>query len=164
LVNVGNENHGTSGVNMKTKIQSKQVKEKAPIDEFNLDDNLAVDAEVLAEIKGKGLVHRWINASKYKQNFGFDARRWQPYKRENQGNSAFGFVDSEGYTRRGDLILAVRSVELNAAHKAKIERKNMQLSAGQNKAAADQLRQHLKDSGVTSSKVYEGYEENGDED
>lgn len=150
---------------MKTPIKNKQTAEKQAIafSEFDLDDALAIEPTLLAEIKAKGLVHRWINSAKFKNNFGFDARRWAPYKRESKGSESFGFTDSEGYTRRGDLILAVRSTEINAAHKAKIQRKNSNLAATQSKEAASELRQRMKDAGIKGAKIFEGYEENEDQ-
>lgn len=145
----------------KTNIKNKQVNEKAPIAaaEFDVDDQLMIDPVIKAEIEAKGLVCRWINAHKLKENYGFDARRWVPYKPESKGDSAFGFQDSEGYVRRGDLVLGVRSKEINAAHKAKIDRKNKTLSAVQNKQAADELRMRMKDAGI-KAKIYDGYDEN----
>ncbi len=147
---------------MKTPLKTKQTIEKQSVafSEFDLEDSLAVEPQLLAEIKAKGQVHRWINGAKFKSNFGFDARRWVPYKRESKGTDAFGFTDSEGYTRRGDLILATRSVEVNSAHRAKLDRKNKNLSAAQNKQAADELRQSMKDAGIKGAKIIEGYEEN----
>lgn len=146
----------------KTNIKNKQVMEKAPIAaaEFDMDDQLAIDPLIKAEIEGKGLVFRWINAHKLKENFGFDSRRWIPYKPEVKGDTAYGFQDSEGYVRRGDLLLGVRSKEINAAHRAKIDRKNKGLAATQSKQAADELRSRLKDAGIKGAKIYDGYDEN----
>jgi len=147
---------------MKEQLKKKQAIEKQTVaySEFDLDDALAIEPALVAEIKSKGMVHRWINGAKFKANFGFDSRRWVPYKRESQGNSAFGFTDSEGFTRRGDLILAVRSEGINAAHKAKIAHKNSNLAANQNKRAADEIRQQMVDANIKSAKISEGYDEN----
>lgn len=146
---------------MKTPIKNKQVAEKAPVaGEFDLDDMLAIDPVIKAEIAAKGMVFRWLNSHKLKENYGFDSRRWVPYKTETSGDSVFGFKDTEGFIRRGDLILGVRSNAINEAHKAKIDRKNKTLAGAQNKQAAEELRQSLKDTGVKGAKVLEGYEEN----
>ena len=151
---------------MKQSIKNKQAVEKASIavSEFDMDDALIIDPKIRAEIEAKGLVCRWINGHKFKDNYGFDARRWVPYKTETGMGEAFGGKDSEGYIRRGDLILAVRTKEMNAAHKAKIDRKNKTLAAAQNKQAADELRQRMKDAGVKGVKILEGYEANGEDE
>jgi len=146
----------------KEKLSTKQNKEKLSTEEltqFDLEDQLAIDPDILAEIKGKNLAFRWINGVKFRENYGFDARRWIPYKSETAANSAFGFKDSEGYIRRGDLILATRPMSVNNAHKAKIQRKNETLAASQNNQAAEELRERMRDAGV-KAKIYQGFEEN----
>jgi hypothetical protein len=151
-----------------TSIKSKQVAQEESMEglDFDFNDQLAIDPALKKEIETKGLVCRWINGIKYKANFGYDARRWQPYKRELSGKTGaaennFGYADPEGFVRRGDMILAVRPAAIHNAYKERIASKNKVLSASQQKEAADQLRQHARDHGMGGAlKVHEGYDEN----
>lgn len=140
-------------------LQDKQDAMEAGITQFDDSDMLALDPSLLKELKDQNLSHRWINAKKWKDNYGFDPRMWAPYKRKSTmapGYEAFGVVDSEGYTRRGDLILATQKQEVAEKRKAKIASKNKALMGDQSKLAADSLRQDLKGKG----RVIEGYDEN----
>jgi hypothetical protein len=121
-------------------------------------DHLAIDPVVLEDIKSKNLAYRWINAVKFKDMHGFDSRRWMPYKAEigSNKNNAYGYADSEGYIRRGDMLLAVQPMHINEARKTKIANRNKTLSSMQSKQAAQELRNALGSSG----KVIEGYDEN----
>lgn len=147
---------------MKASIKQKQSSEHLGIDaaEFDPDDQLAIEPELLAEIKEKGHAYRWINASKFKEAYGYDARRWVPYKRESKPTGAFGFTDPEGYTRRGDLLLATRPNEIHMAHRAKNKRKTDSLAAVQVKSAAESIRKSMQEGNVTGAKIIEGYDDN----
>jgi hypothetical protein len=128
------------------------------------DDHLYINPAIIAEIKAKGLVHRWINAHKLQQMHGFDSRAWTPYKLENpnNNNNIFG-KDAEGYLRRGDLILAVQTQQIFDQRKARVDMRRQALNnAVHNKEAAQQLKKSMRDAGI-KSKVYEGFDENGEE-
>lgn len=130
----------------------------------SFDDQFAVAPAIKQEIESQGLVYRWINAHKLQANYGFDSRQWQPYKMKNPIN--FGGLeskDSEGYIRRGDLILAVQTQEVAGRRRAITERRRQALNnAVQNKEAARELKKAMSDAGI-QAKVYEGYDENGEE-
>lgn len=145
---------------MKTSIKEKQNKEKLSnaYSEFDIEDALAIDPAVVSEIKRQGKVHRWINAKTLKDNYGYDARRWVPFKYEGKMTEAFGFTDSEGFIRRGDLVLAVRDLAVAAAHKAKLDRKNKTLAAAQDRVAADELRKKMREAKIDSL-VVDGFDE-----
>lgn len=148
--------NSTSGrPSIKQKQQAQQAANR-PVDET---DMLAVDPRILADIESKGMTCRWINAVKLKANYGFDARQWVPYKSEVKLSDSFGFTDSEGYVRRGDLVLAVQSKEIAARRKAKIEDRNRRMQNAQGRQAADQLRKSFSDAGI-DAKIHEGYDEN----
>lgn len=153
---------------------TKKAKAKADVN-FDLStaaDPFAfdVDPTLVKEIEEKGLVHRWINRTKYMDNRG-DARGYRPYqmdvsKVQRKGTYDFQYgVDSEGYICRGDLILAVRPTELHEANKRKIARKNAAMQGYESKAA-DALRE--KTGGMKVHTGYEdevrGYKTQGEED
>ena len=126
---------------------------------FDETDQLSIDPALKQELKNANMSYRWINAKKWKDNYGFDPRMWAPYKRQSKmppGYEAFGMVDSEGYTRRGDLILAAQTNAVAQKRKDKIASKNKALAGDQNKKAAQSLRESLQG----KARVIEGYEEN----
>jgi hypothetical protein len=140
-------------------IQDKQKSTEESADSFDFTDQLAISPAILAEIKEKGLKHRWINAHKLQANYGFDSRQWQPYRVENIQKSAFGSTDAEGYIRRGDLVLAVQSEAIAKRRYAIVERKNA-INKNHLKNTAEQFREEFKKAGI-KTKVEEGY---GEED
>lgn len=145
--------------NTRPTLQDKEIASSGGIVQFDETDAFAIDPSLQRELKEKNLAYRWINARRWKDNYGYDARMWAPYKRDSNmspGFEAFGMVDSEGYTRRGDMILAAQSMEIAGRRKEKIANKNKNLVNDHRKSAVDQLRKELKGAG----KVYEGYEEN----
>lgn len=138
------------------------VQEKSKLTENSIStaveaDAFSLDAALLQEIAQKGLEHRWVNATKLQANFGHDPRSWMPYRRETAGNSVFGGTDSEGYVRRGDLILCVQSKEVSARRKARVEAKNAANKA-HIKQSANQLKESFRQAGI-KAKITEGYDE-----
>jgi hypothetical protein len=146
---------------------SKPVSKKpVPKIDFNPADiyksQLDVNSELKKELKEKNLVYRWINAKQFQQSFGFHRSGWVPYKRSSSTkvDSLFG-GDPEGYVRRGDLVLAVKSTEDQAKHKAGIAYKTS-LYSGLNRKQAQQLAESARQAGF-KTKVSEGYENQGEE-
>lgn len=144
----------------------KPKKAKKPVDLSREDKDPSffdVPKVILEELKSKGLEHRWINGIKYQRDYGYHKNQWTAYKSEKkltQGSLDFGVgVDTEGYVRRGDMILAVRTTELGDKHRARIDKKNKALQRF-TKQAAEDLRQQTKGLG----QVFEGYDENDGKD
>ncbi len=116
-----------------------------------------LSSAIKKELSAQGLVWRFIFVKKYIDNHGFHRSGWKPHQfakpAEDRGKFDFGDgIDSEGYLRRGDQILAVKTKEAQAIHRAKIQRRN-DAHKQYNKQAAQNLR--------TSAdvKVFEGYED-----
>lgn len=130
----------------------------------SFDDQFFLSPAIKQEIESQGMVYRWINAKIFQDNHGFDRRQWQPFKSKLASSSgSLGNSDSEGYIRRGDLILAVQSLETATRRRAILDRRKQALnSAVQNKEAARELKRTLSDAGI-KAKVLEGYDENGDD-
>jgi hypothetical protein len=146
---------------MKANIKSKQAAEQLSTPNMDFNDQLFLDEALKKELGDKKLAYRWINAHTLKKNYGFDRRQWKPYKRESADASPHGFGDTEGFTRRGDLILAVRPQEISDRQKKINQARNNAYAASQNKQAAEELKETFSRAGV-KSKVYEGYDDNAE--
>lgn len=144
--------------NNKEKKPTTQKSEPSLPSDFTYEqafkNRLKVPKAVLDEVDSKGMVCRWINFNEFRRAGGYHHNHWTPYKPETEpGSDELGGRD-QGYLRRGDLILAVRTKELNEAHKRFKDQKNAAKRA-YDKNAADQLRRSMP--GV---KVLEGYDDN----
>lgn len=116
------------------------------------DSTFKVPEQVAAEIKEAGLVSRWINATEFKKAFGFHKNRWQPFQSKYMKSLANGIFggDPEGYVRRGDLILAVKSKELQDKHRAFVKDRTEAL-AGKAKQHKAKLREIAREHGVKTN-------------
>lgn len=143
----------------KPTLQDKELSTELAISNFDESDHFAIDPLLKQELDEKNMAYRWINAKKWQDNYGYDARMWSPYKRDSKmtpGFEAFGIVDPNGYTRRGDLILAAQPQAVAARRREKIANKNKRLVGDHERAAAEQLRAGLRG----KAKVTSGYDEN----
>ena len=125
---------------------------------------LMLDDELAQELRAKGLTWRFINRKKWDSD-GFHKSYWVPYKRESTPSSSSVFsAGADGYTRRGDMILAVKTEEAQAVHRARIRQKTSAQS-NTTKIKTDEFRKMMSDAGISPkySKVHSGYEENGDD-
>lgn len=151
---------------MATETKKPVTKKVTPKLDFNPVDlyksQLEIDNSLKKELTDKGLAYRWINAKQFQQSFGFHRSGWAPYKRTAgaKQDSLFG-GDPEGYVRRGDLVLAVKTIEEQAKHKAGLAYKTS-LYSGLNRKQAQQLAEAARQAGF-KTKVSEGYENQGDE-
>lgn len=148
------------GVTLQDKEESNNGFSMADYANFDMQDNTAIDPKLKAEIEGKNLKYRWINASKFKEAYGFDKRMWRPYKvdeKSSMSSSTYGTSDSEGYVRRGDLILAVRPVEIHQKAEDLIKQRNLANKAAMgSKAAAKALRASFKSNNVKGKIIEDG--------
>ncbi len=137
----------------KSKVSSDLMGDRESPSQFKLS------IELKKELSAKGLSWRFINIKRHREAHGYSRGGWLPYqteKKESKGSLDFTTgVDPEGYIRRGDQVLAVRTKEQAAEHKRIIDRKNL-AQASYNKQAASELRK------LTQTKVFEGYDENQD--
>lgn len=143
----------------------------------NMDDifgnPLGLDPELVAAIQAKGFAHRFINAKKLIEMGGYHAKGWRPYKPSTEERAKlesqsllFG-SDPDGYIRRGDCILAVRSKELNDKHKAYLKQ---EVARTQNvaKNAASQIKDFIRSNGLDmrvqeGAEVHEGFSDQEDD-
>lgn len=121
-------------------------------------DGTNIDPELARELVENGLVCRFINAKEYRRK-GFHPSKWVPYKRTSRPrNGALFNVDPDGYTVNQDLILAVKPVDWNEAHRKYLQEKANRLVGAAQTEASDALRKSLAASGL-KSKVVDGYED-----
>jgi hypothetical protein len=134
------------GVSLEEKAEDINGFSMVDYDNFDFQDKLAVDPSLIKELKNKNLKYRWINAHQLTANYGFDSRMWRPYKAEkSMKSSVYGQSDSEGYIRRGDLILAVQPNEIFNKRKQIIDQRNLANKAAMgSKEAAKSLRASFK--------------------
>lgn len=126
---------------------------------------LEIPSDLQAELDEQGLVARWINAGEFQRQAGFHRSRWVPYKSQSKvkaGATSLFNGDPEGFIRRGDLILAVKSQEEADLHKARLSAKANNYKDF-NKTKARELREMARSQGV-DMKVFEGYEANDTEE
>lgn len=124
---------------------------------LNLDDifgnPLGVHPDIDKALKERHMVYRWINATQVSQHGGWHPRHWRPLKISELkswgvANHEFLFGQSEdGFVRRGDTVLGVRSVELNEKHKTYLRQVAKERRANA-KAQGDKLRQMVRESGL----------------
>lgn len=136
----------------------KSVESKA--DSFNymsedvFGNRLALTPELKKELKEQGLEGRWVNYKKLLDNQGYHEKGWVAYKRKKSDTidvgTFLGGTDPDGYIRRGDSILAVKTVGNAERHreflKARAERQR-----GHAKEKADELRSMARSAGMNTT-------------
>ena len=146
--------------NKKVKNVKKEASPFNPNELYN--SALDIPNDLRSELDSNNLHGKWINAIEFKRNFGFNRSGWTPYKAEKlskaaSADSLYG-GDPEGYVRRGDLVLAVKTKEEAAKQKRHLKQK-AGLYKNFNKLKAEEMKQSAREAGV-DAKVFEGYDEN----
>lgn len=126
-------------------------------------NTLSIPPEIQKELKDKGLVGRFVRAGLLYANQGYHPKGWRAYKRD-AGAKVEGVEfktgsDPEGLVRRGDCILAVKTVEEHEKHVNWLEAKADRYK-GYSKRKQKELQDYAQDAGVKTL-VDEGYD--GDE-
>lgn len=125
---------------------------------LTLDDNLK------KELADQGLAYRFVDAKRLYEMGGYHDKGWIPYKRTSKASDSIGLgefkfgSDPEGIIRRGSLILAVKTAEQVAKHRAFL-RVRADRGADFNHEKAEELKKFARDKGL-GAEVYEGYEDN----
>ena len=131
------------------------------------DDFFKIDAALKAELDAQGFGYKFIRSKKYTDDGGYHKLGYKPYKRqkiEQKDGSLFEYgVDPEGYTRRGDLVLAVKPKTLIARDKAKIQARTDAYSniSQRNEADKENLKRAVSDAGG-NIQVTSGSDEDSD--
>lgn len=119
---------------------------------------LELSNEIRAELKRKGLVPRWISYKKLVENQGFHPKGWTAYKRSKEDMEKSGTIESstflngsdpDGYIRRGESILAVKTVAKAEEHRNWLAMR-AQKQKSHSEIAAEELRATARSAGMKS--------------
>lgn len=91
---------------------------------------LSVPAVLTKAFEEAGLASKWVSKAKLASNGGFHPNHWIPYQISAAQKAEFpksyiGNIVTE-FLERGDLILAVKPIEMQQKHKAELKRKTEQ--------------------------------------
>lgn len=141
------------------KVKQGAVKKK-PTMEYIPRRELDIPGPIRSYCEEQGLVLRWINAVKFQSNGGYHKDYWVPFNFK-EAKLELGLVlgAQDGFIRRGDTILGVRSKEIDAAYRASVKRKNARYNAAvSDQSAAEELKSVMRESGI-KGRVVSGYDE-----
>ena len=111
-----------------------------------------------AEISEKNYVCRFININEFNKRGKIHTSMWRPYRPDIATEMDQGYGrDADGYIRRGDLVLAVRSKSEDRAAKSMLAKKNIQY-AKHDKDKAHELRKFMSKNGI-SAKILDTYDD-----
>lgn len=134
------------------------AKKRPTLDPRNADafgNQLSLSVEIQKELADQGLVARFINAKKLQDMGGHHAKGWRVYQRPVK-EKASGTMDSSsflsgsdpnGFIRRGDSILAVKTEAEVEDHRDYL-RARADRHKNYKKQKASELRQYAKENGL----------------
>lgn len=146
---------------MNTKIidgkKPLSTKKRSSLDSKNADafgNKLALTAEVKKELADQGLVARFVNAKQLSEMGGYHAKGWRVYQRPGKEKTS-GTMDSgalvgndpNGFIRRGDAILAVKTEAEVEEHREYLRSKADRHKNFKKQKAAD-LREFAREHGI----------------
>lgn len=131
---------------------------------------LALPPELQKELEDKGLVGRFVSSKILYSHQGYHPKGWRAYKSTNAGKvDGVEFKlgsDPDGLVRRGDCILAVKTVEEHAKHKAKLQERADRYKGyakSKKKELQDQARAAGANSHVDDSPDFEGEDDDNED-
>lgn len=155
------------------KMSGKQPLAKKPkyLSQFSegdmFTDRFAINKSLKDKLKQLGLEVRFINRKRLEEVSGYHERGWKVFKRADfleNGEDALegaglGGTSPDGVIQIAHDVLAYRPIWMGDKHRADIAKRTKLQSGDKMKAAAEDLRETARRSGV-KIKVLEGYEEN----
>jgi hypothetical protein len=153
--------NGRKPVSSKPKAQSMRM-----LTDDIFGNALALPPDLQKELEDQQLVGRFVSSKVLYANQGYHPKGWKPYKRK--GDATMGGVelkfgsDPDGLVRRGDCILAVKTIEEHAKHKMWLEAKADRYK-GHTKQKQKELQEQARAAGA-SSYVSEGYDGDDEEE
>lgn len=146
------------------KLPLSQKRNQVSINAEDIFDNaLAVDPALVDLLKEKGYVCRYINAKRYSDMGGSHPSRWKPVpvsKLKEWGYATISVSpdfgsDADGYIRRAELVLAIRSIDLNEKHKAYLAQ---EADRARVKNLMDKQRREAKSTYSSIGQFHSGYQ------
>lgn len=150
----------------KGKVPSSRRSRPTPINSDDVFMNpLGLDTEITDCITKHGFSYRFINYKQFVDMGGSHVAHWRPVRLSQlktwgydtmAGQALLEGNDTDGFIRRGDLVLAIRNKEINEKHKAYL-RQEASAASNSQENHANQLREFVRSSGL-KAQVEEGYE------
>lgn len=145
-----------------------QKSRPAPVNAEDIFQNpLGLDPELVTTLQSKGVAYRFINYKKFIEMGGQHQGYWKPVRLsqlkewgyDNMGlNEFINGQDPDGFVRRQDLVLAIRSKDINDKHLRYLRQEADRVKDMQ-EAHANEARERVRGSGI---KVHSGYEDEFD--
>jgi hypothetical protein len=129
-------------------------------------NQLGLDPAIKEKIEAQGLDCRFISVKHLQDMGGTHQNGWRPIKMKDvcdnmDGHTKLFGADPDGFIRRGDLVLGVRSKELGERHKQYLAQEAERVSLKKlQRAHKEELRRALRE---TNEQVVDGFDE-GDEE
>lgn len=116
---------------------------------------------VLKYAKENDLAIRWLNPKRKSYTGGVGGNYWRPLKVAKKDFSTMGLdnsfaVDTEGYIRKGDLVLGCRSMEIHKEHRQYLDYNNALQRQAVDRYGVDELKSQASQHGIN---VVGGYDE-----
>lgn len=130
-------------------------------------NQLGVDPDIKKKLNEMGMDCRFISVKHLQDMGGTHQYGWRPVKMKDvcdtiDGHTKLFGADPEGYIRRGDLVLGMRSKELGEKHKQYLAQEADRVSLKKlQRSHKDTLRQTLKETG---EHVIAGFDDGSDEE
>jgi hypothetical protein len=123
---------------------------------------LDVDPVLKSFLEKEGFACRWLNATRYKSDGGFNKNGWRalrmdsvPEKIRDSVGLTFG-TSGDGFLTRNDLVLGIRTIEKHEAHKKQLKSRAESLTGD---SKFDERKEQLKDALGRAGSVQTGYED-----
>lgn len=119
-------------------------------------DKFAITKNQREYLEANGLAHRFIQEKQYLLANNFHRTGWTVISDVDMPGA-----NADGVVRIGDLVLAVKTQENQAAHRSALKKKSDRYSNQKeaNKKAAEELKQRMAEARL-SGQIHVGYEEN----
>lgn len=133
--------------------KSIAAKAAVPMTDDIFGNRLALTPELKQELAKQGFEGRWVNYKKLLDNQGHHEKGWVAYKRQKsdtmEASTFLNGTDPDGYIRRGDSILAVKTVDQAERHRQFLRSKAERQQAYTKEKAAE-LRSLARNAGMNS--------------
>lgn len=137
----------STGKDIKPKNRPVRDTKTSSTFKYNYADRLVLPQGLKERIASEGLVYRFLNAAEMRASGGYHRSHWTPYRIKDAAEAAKYGASPEGTFTRGDLVLGVRTKEVNEAHKEFLAERNRAYK-GFNKQKAEEMRQDIRRAGL----------------
>ena len=152
---------------MEKKQGRKPIKQrpKASFEDAEFSSDITkISDELKAELKEQNYAYRWVDYLKMKTMDGYHPRGWQLYRRPKEKSDIIDNSEArlgsnpDRLIRRGTLVLAVRSEELNLKHKVYLRNRASRYAANAKAQRKEDLIRTAKQHNLDTT-IVDGYED-----